>query len=101
VSVFEVTSRITMRSLMGRTKYELASLVMMILDAKDAEARGARAAPEGWRLVPTEPTETMRAAGFDAFEISAPGQYRNGTEARDAIYRAYLAAAPTPLAEET
>lgn len=54
-------------------------------------------------VVPREPTEAMVRAAFDVCEI-APGTsgFATGTDARNAIYRAMLAAAPeaaTPSAE--
>lgn len=50
-------------------------------------------------LVPREPTEAMRKAGFDTLELNYPfAGYNNGTEARDALYRAMIAAALTTSA---
>ena len=45
-------------------------------------------------VVPVEPTREMIDAAFDAFEIDDPKQYETGTDARNAIYRAMLAARP-------
>jgi hypothetical protein len=51
----------------------------------------------GWKLVPVEPTREMQKAAFDALELNYPfGGYNNGTEARDAVYRAMLSASPPP-----
>ncbi len=53
--------------------------------------------PDGWKLVPVEPTAAMEDAAFDTFEIDdAKTQgFNSGTDARNAIYKAMLAAAPT------
>jgi len=50
--------------------------------------------PDGWKLIPIEPTQAMMNAAFDAFEVWLPRPYANGTEARNAIYAAMLAASP-------
>jgi hypothetical protein len=52
-----------------------------------AAAAPAPSAPEGWKLVPIEPTEAMR----DAAEKSVPQVFSMGDE-----YRAMVAAAPAP-----
>lgn len=51
---------------------------------------------DGWKLVPLVPTAEMEDAAFDTFEIDdAKTQgFNSGTEARNAIYKAMLAAAP-------
>lgn len=51
------------------------------------------AAPEGWVLVPKEPTPEMLDAAFELFELPPPPGYGSGNEARAAIYRAMIAAA--------
>jgi len=49
-----------------------------------------------WRLVPVEPTEDMKTAGAPLI-----GQYREaGKRYAEAAYRAMLAAAPTPPAQD-
>jgi len=60
------------------------------LSTKGREAVAA-AVPEGWKLVPVEPTGTMIAAGRE-------DQDRSGGISYSGIYRAMLAAAPSPLA---
>lgn len=50
--------------------------------------------PEGWKLVPVEPTQAMVEAAFDALPNS-PFEGRIRTH-----YRAMLAAAPTPPAQK-
>lgn len=46
--------------------------------------------PEGWKLVPVEPTEEMSDAGWGHIDITA-GQCQDGPKD---VYRAMLAAAP-------
>ncbi|WP_328187009.1 hypothetical protein [Marinobacter sp. OP 3.4] len=60
----------------------------------EPEQPRAGVVPEGWRLVPVEPTKEMTQAAFDAFEVVNPMQYGNGHEARKAVYDAMLTAAP-------
>ena len=50
--------------------------------------------PKGWKLVPVEPTTGMIEAAFDAFEVVKPMQYRDGNEARKAVYTAMISASP-------
>ncbi len=60
-----------------------------------------RAPAEGWVVVPRQPTEAMRNAAFCALEVDASKTpYRTGTDARDAVYAAMLAAAPAAPAVE-
>ena len=57
--------------------------------------------PEGWKLVPIEPTSAMKVAAFNTLEVPRPFDgHANGTAARNAVYRAMLAAAPTPPSAE-
>lgn len=68
------------------------------------EATKRAAIPEGWMLVPVEPTQEMRKAGQHAHyeaenKIDEPGAYAPGGFARRAVrashvYKAMLAAAP-------
>lgn len=52
--------------------------------------------PKGFKLVPTEPTLRMVVAGFDAAEArDGFVGFKDGLEARRAIYAAMLAAAPS------
>lgn len=55
-------------------------------------------AQEGFVRVPREPTPEMISAGFDVLEVGhdtlIANGFRNGNEARAAVYRAMLAAAP-------
>lgn len=54
-----------------------------------------RGAPEGWQLVPKEPTNLMCDAGSDKFEC-----INNGNEyGSEQIYKAMLSAAPEPPRE--
>lgn len=69
--------------------------------AARAQGEPSSGVPEGWKLVPVEPTKEMTKAAFDAFEVVNPMQYGNGTEARRAIYDAMLTAAPTPEAGQS
>lgn len=51
--------------------------------------------PDGWRLVPEEPTGEMSLKGFDAYQDTF-GTYLTRMEA---AYKAMLAAAPQPPKE--
>lgn len=51
----------------------------------------AAAVPEGWKLVPVEPTEGMGQAGHDAWWYGEADE-----EMFSAVYSAMLAAAPEP-----
>lgn len=73
-------------------------------------AQPAPVVPEGWRLVPVDPTQAMVAAYLSAnteYWINSdqlpcpPNRWRAGTPegATAAAYRAMLAAAPTPQAQ--
>lgn len=55
--------------------------------AERASQAGAAGVPEGWRLVPVEPTDAMIDAAADV------------DPERESVWAAYLAAAPTPAAE--
>jgi hypothetical protein len=55
---------------------------------EDLAGRDGVAAPEGWRLIPAEPTREMLAAGVSVAVGVVP------------IYAAMLAAAPTPPASD-
>lgn len=48
----------------------------------------------GWKLVPIEPTPEMVSAAFDAVEIGSFPGFATGNDARSAIYRAMVEAAP-------
>ncbi len=54
----------------------------------------ASAVPEGYVLVPIEPTDVMQEAGFDIFAIDHPAPFPDGSTARRAIWQAMIAAAP-------
>ena len=66
----------------------------------DEGTRQAVSVPEGWKLVPIEPTQSMVDAAFDAFEVVKPMQYGSGTEARNAVYASMIGAAPQPPEQE-
>ena len=54
-------------------------------------AQPAPSVPDGWKLVPIEPTQEMLDAGEDTFVSSLSG---TPTSSPIAVYRAMLAAAP-------
>ena len=56
-----------------------------------AQAQPAPSVPDGWKLVPIEPTQEMLDAGEDTFVSSLSG---TPTSSPIAVYRAMLAAAP-------
>lgn len=58
-------------------------------------------ARDGWQLVPVEPTKAMMDAAFEVLEIPAAYcGFGTGTEARNAVYAAMLAAAPPPAIDQ-
>lgn len=59
----------------------------------DITYAGAEVVPEGWRLVPVEPTEAMKQAGELALDVR--GLVVDHDDAADA-WVAMLAAAPSP-----
>lgn len=59
-----------------------------------ASLSASRDVPEGWRLVPVEPTIDMLSATI------AGGKMENRADLRPMIYRAMLAAAPSPSADD-
>lgn len=59
------------------------------------DKRAREAVPEGWKLVPVEPTETMAAAFADQLE-GACGSFFEWERGGDEGYAAMLASAPTP-----
>lgn len=67
-------------------------------DRAALSAPPAAGAPEGWKLVPVEPTAEMQAAGATAirFETTPINKLFTG----NAVYRAAISAAPTPPASE-
>ncbi len=56
--------------------------------------------PEGWKLVPVEPTREMMLAAnkvdYEHFISQMPGHASTQAASVDAVYRAMLAAAPPP-----
>lgn len=80
----------------ARNVRQLIDRVRQLESAKPVEQAGQRAGvADGWKLVPVELTDEMRQAAYDAF--IAQSKKRNGlVEA----YRAAIAAAPTPAAQE-
>ena len=72
----------------------MARSVMLDQTSHDTRPQpAAPAIPEGWKLVPMEPTGAMVQAAHHLDLSYMPGQ--EGAD-RAAIYRAMLAAAPTP-----
>lgn len=65
---------------------------------------GKPAVPDGWKLVPTEPTERMVDAGTAEHECEQGDSWYSSPSLSDrdckAIYKAMLSAAPTPPASE-
>lgn len=57
--------------------------------ATEAERQLAEGVPDGWKLVPIEPTEAMRKAFINKWVTTSPDEF-------DAPYAAMLAASPTP-----
>jgi len=67
--------------------------------AARAKLSAGVAIPEGWALVPVEPTEEMLFAAFLRDENAYAGGAQNGASA-SAIWDAMLAAAPSPDQQE-
>lgn len=62
------------------------------------EQHFASAAPGGWKLVPVKPTKEMQRAGLE--KMDSPFDEASGRRECKKIYRAMLAAAPEPTAED-
>lgn len=71
------------------TPFEVKSLITELLELRSEASR----VPEGWVMVPKEPTEAMKKAGFDPF-IAAHDPMFSANEPCGPIYRNMLAAAP-------
>ena len=67
--------------------------IKVLADETRAALAQRQQVPEGWRLVPVEPTADMERAAFDALELLGTPTER-GTSMRNRVYRAMLAAAP-------
>ena len=67
----------------------------------EAQAQPAPIIPEGWKLVPIEPTPEMKTAGIgvEVYQASPPSTDSLTWEEAAAIYTAMLAAAPKPEGE--
>jgi hypothetical protein len=66
-----------------------------IIQRRIEDALDAVAAPEGWQIVPQEPTPAMRQAGAAPWTVDARIT-PNAPVTAPIIYRAMLAAAPKP-----
>jgi hypothetical protein len=66
-----------------------------IIQRRIEDALDAVAAPEGWQIVPKEPTPAMRRAGAAPWTVDARIE-PNMPITAPAIYRAMLAVAPKP-----
>ena len=89
VTVHETSPRYGIASISGPGVFEMMMPVSYsMLDFFKAMAAAERAEPEGWQLVPVEPTESMISEAIDA------GRF----DEDDAVYfwAAMLAAAPSP-----
>lgn len=69
----------------------------MHLNSALADRDVMRQAPEGWKLVPIEPTDAMKERGSNCAEYGHDDIY---PESAADVYRAMLAVAPTPPAEQ-
>lgn len=91
-----------------QTKYTLTAIAeqtRLLREADNRDAAGVHTAkredgvPDGWVLVPREPTPEMLRAGFlsesEGFDIETP------SDAPGLVYRAMLAAAPQPDSKES
>ena len=72
------------RAAMARSPGDVDDLIRAALAAAERE---------GWRLVPVEPTEDMKAAGEIEIDRDGYGTFLWPNEALD-VYRAMLAASP-------
>lgn len=61
--------------------------------ARAIQAERERPVPEGWKLVPIEPTPAMDSAGYDT--VPSDMTIKTGVDHLD-IWRAMLAASPAP-----
>lgn len=74
----------------------ITSLITELLELRSEASR----VPEGWKLVPVEPTDAMTAAGFSPF-LAAHDPMFSANEPCRPIYRAMIAAAPLPASPDT
>ena len=81
--------------IVGQSASERSKRITELQDALELAEEAVRAkqpeAPEGWRLVPVEPTPEMTQAACDAEHLPLPMWDRMGN-----IYKEMLAAAPKP-----
>ena len=61
--------------------------------------RAAPIVPQGWKLVPVEPTWDMKIAASTAYREARDGHYTERMEQAVDCYRAMLAASPAPLTD--
>lgn len=64
------------------------------LHSAACDVPGLRNVPAGFVLVPVEPTPEMVEAAFEKVELNSVPGFATGNEARRAIYRAMIVAAP-------
>lgn len=79
-------------------KARAAKFIQLLkLDALLAE-RAAHAIPDGWKLVPVEPTEEMNLAGYERLcaDDRPPAPYHWEGWITPRVYRDMIAAAPQP-----
>lgn len=63
------------------------------------KAEAAPIVPQGWKLVPVEPTWDMKIAASTAYREARDGHYTARMEQAVDCYRAMLAASPAPAAD--
>ena len=63
------------------------------------KAEAAPIVPQGWKLVPVEPTWDMKIAASTAYREARDGHYTARMEQAVDCYRAMLAASPAPLTD--
>jgi hypothetical protein len=86
---------------MSRTDVPYAAVVWAKQDERACiDGRCAGAAPEGWKLVPVEPTEAMLQAASAKWHGMGPKVMARHIRWLTADYKAMLAAAPTPTNSE-
>jgi DNA-binding transcriptional regulator PaaX len=72
-------------------------------DGAEQSTRLRGCVPEGWKLVPVEPTDKMFIVGgeswFDGYRAHKPGSTLRDQDAAASVYRAMLTAAPQAPAD--
>lgn len=92
-----VSAPVSMEALAMDAADHINALTRAVMGLDWSLFRDQHIVPDGWRLVPVKPTETMLKATHDAAYIWGNKPWREAEKAR---WSAMLAAAPTPPADD-